>query len=152
MKLICATCGCDWKEYGKQYLRLSSEKIDYRCTKCKSKRKPIEYNIEDEMLKEEATLFPYKKEIKIKKEETNNKLHITCSSYHIKTLDDLISHSNIDTSIWEIDKFITNSWETTMSGKKSSTNCDQTYTNYQIKAWWKKKQPKQQQITYYNSY
>ena len=130
MNLICSNCNEDYHLVGKSYER-DNGKIDYWCTNCRSKKKPLSQKKSEKK----------QTEIKIKKEETKNTLHITCSSYNIKTLEDLISHSNIDTKIWEIDRFITNSWETTMSGKRSSTNKDQTYTNYQIKAWWKRKTP-----------
>lgn len=38
--LVCASCGADWDIHGKQYKRLFSDKVDYKCMSCKSKKKP----------------------------------------------------------------------------------------------------------------
>lgn len=43
IKKLCYNCGADWEVFGKEWKRTGSNKIDYRCSKCKSKRKPNEY-------------------------------------------------------------------------------------------------------------
>jgi hypothetical protein len=40
--LVCSSCGSDWEIHGKQYKRLFSDRVDYKCSACKSKRQPIE--------------------------------------------------------------------------------------------------------------
>ena len=41
IKLICPICSRDWKESGHSYKRNVGEKIDYYCTGCGGKKKPI---------------------------------------------------------------------------------------------------------------
>ncbi len=41
IKLVCHGCGEDWKEVGASYKRTMTNKIDYYCANCKSKRKPV---------------------------------------------------------------------------------------------------------------
>ena len=40
-KQICSGCGKSWKEYGMQWKRTNSNRIDYRCGNCGCKRTPI---------------------------------------------------------------------------------------------------------------
>ncbi len=40
IKLICRDCGADWNEFGNAWKRSGSNKIDYRCSKCRSKLVP----------------------------------------------------------------------------------------------------------------
>lgn len=51
----------------------------------------------------------------------------------VKTLDTFLSMTEVDLETWEVSKYTLNAWDVTMSGDKSSTDQDATYTNYQIK-------------------
>ena len=134
-KLICSNCMELWELVGREYIR-ENGKTDYFCTNCKSKRK---WQTEPEVgISEED---PDK--LSLKQEETKDTLHITANSYSLRTLEDLERHSEIDTSVWEIDRCITNSWEVTSKIKVGNAEEPQTFTNYQIKAWWKRKSPKE---------
>ena len=57
----------------------------------------------------------------------------------VKILDDFLVLCRVDLTAWEVDRYVLNAWDTTMSGHKSSTKIDSTYTNYQIKVWLKRK-------------
>ena len=79
------------------------------------------------------------KERQTEREESKNGLVLTVRSADIKTLDELIEYSDIDLNVWEVDRFIVNSWEVTISGEKTHSGDPETYTNYQVKAWLKKR-------------
>ena len=57
----------------------------------------------------------------------------------VKILNDFLELTKIDLKIWEVDRFSVGAWDTTMSGNKSSTKNDSTYTNYSIKVFLKKR-------------
>lgn len=54
----------------------------------------------------------------------------------IKILDDFLTQCNVDTEIYEVDRYLLNAWDVTM---KIDNTHGETYTNYQIKVWLKKK-------------
>ena len=60
---------------------------------------------------------------------------ITVKSFNIKTLDEALKVSKVDLKVWEVDRYVVNSWETTMGSKKTGTGKPETYTNYQVKVW-----------------
>lgn len=60
------------------------------------------------------------------KNETKEGISVSLKSYELKSVDDILKYAKIDTSIWEPDKVITNSW-----GSKK-------YPCYQIKVWLKR--------------
>lgn len=74
---------------------------------------------------------------------------VTTRSLNIKTLDDALRVSEVDLEVWEVDRYIINSWEVTMGtdveviGDPKNPTCwkrnPETYTNYQVKVWLKKK-------------
>jgi hypothetical protein len=66
----------------------------------------------------------------IETEDDGSTRTITAKSLDIRTLEDLIQHSNVDMSVWSVDKHVCNSWEVT-------TGDGRCYTNYQVKAWFK---------------
>jgi len=74
----------------------------------------------------------------ISKEFEKNKGLITIKSLRIKTLEDALRAAQVDTNVWEVDRYTINSWEVTM-GHKSTKVDPQTYTNFQVKVWLKKK-------------
>jgi len=57
---------------------------------------------------------------------------VTTNSLHIRTMEDALRVSKVDTTVWKVAKCKLNSWEVTISGKRSSTKTDSTYTNYQV--------------------
>jgi hypothetical protein len=67
--------------------------------------------------------------------------YISTKSWKITTVEDAIEKAGVDTELWEKDRYLINSWEVTMSGDKSSTKEDTTYTNWQVKVWLKRKVP-----------
>jgi hypothetical protein len=38
---VCPICGADWSVYGVEWLKSKRNSYDYKCKKCKSKRKPV---------------------------------------------------------------------------------------------------------------
>ena len=56
-----------------------------------------------------------------------------------KILSEFMAQGKVDMDIWEVNRYLLNAWDVTMSGDKSHTDSDTTYTNYQIKVWLKKK-------------
>jgi hypothetical protein len=75
----------------------------------------------------------------IKKDIGQDKATITTRSLDIKTLEDLLRVSEVDLDVWEVERHTVNSWEVTMGGDKTVSTHPETYTNYQVKAWLKKK-------------
>ena len=64
---------------------------------------------------------------KIEKEFSDNEINITAKSLDIRTLDDLLTESEVDLDVWEVVSHKVNSWEVT-------TKAGQCYTNYQVTA------------------
>lgn len=63
----------------------------------------------------------------------------TMQTDKVKILDEFLVLCKVDLSAWEVDRYVLNAWDVTMSGRKSSTGQDAAYTNYQIKVWLKRK-------------
>jgi len=66
---------------------------------------------------------------------------LTTRSANITTLAAALKYSKVDLTEWEVERHVINSWEVTLSGHRSSTQKDSTYTNYQVKVWLKRKVP-----------
>ena len=66
---------------------------------------------------------------------------LTTRSANITSLEAALSYSKVDLTEWEVERHVINSWEVTISGKRSSSKKDKTYTNYQVKVWLKRRQP-----------
>ena len=66
---------------------------------------------------------------------------VTVRSANITTLDAAIKFSKIDLTVWEVERYVVNPWETTMGRKNTGTGKAETYTNFQVKVWLKKKTP-----------
>lgn len=75
----------------------------------------------------------------VEKETTTDTQTITTRSEDITTLDDLLNYCDVDLNEYEVWKHTVNSWEVTMSGDKTLSGKPETYTNFQVKAWLKKK-------------
>jgi hypothetical protein len=70
---------------------------------------------------------------------SGDKATLTTRSLNIKTLEDALNCSNVDLESWEVDHYIINSWEVTMGCLTSGSNKPETFTNYQVKVWLKRK-------------
>lgn len=69
------------------------------------------------------------------KDFRGNNVVVTTRSLNIKTLEDALIAAEVDLNEWEVDRFIVNSWEVT-----STKDGPQTYTNWQVKVWLKRKE------------
>lgn len=64
---------------------------------------------------------------------------VTTRSLNIKTPAQALKVSEIDLEKWEIDRQVVNTWEVTMGAQKTATGKAETYTNYQVKVWLRRK-------------
>lgn len=87
--------------------------------------------------------------------ETIDSLHIELDGTPIRSLDALLKHCAVDTSVWEVDRFICNKWSVAMKqvdavttktkiNRVKQTRRTETVTPittdlYQVKAWFRKK-------------
>lgn len=69
-------------------------------------------------------------------EQTENARHIHLPSTRIHTLEQLIEHFEIDTRIWQVERFIANKWEV---GAKDTASVLKVEPLYQVKVWLKRK-------------
>ena len=99
------------------------KKQQYKCAECGSYKQPIKDN-------KTKTDFRFKEE--------NNKAEVsTKTKVRIKTLGDLIKVCEIDTSVWDIERWICNKWEVGVN----NDGVIETEPLYQVKAWLKKNKP-----------
>lgn len=75
----------------------------------------------------------------ISKEYGQNNGVIITKSLDIRTLEDALAEAEVNLDVWEVDRYIINSWEVTMGSANLRTGVPETYTNYQVKVWIKKK-------------
>lgn len=64
---------------------------------------------------------------------------VTTRSLDIKTVEDLLRIAEVDMAIWEVERHLINSWEVTVGGIKTGTGQCETFTNYQVKVWMKRR-------------
>lgn len=82
---------------------------------------------------------PFKKrEIEVIADDGDTRT-ITVRSLNVKTLEDALRVSKVDLKVWEVDRFKINSWEVTVGLKTSGTGRPETYTNYQVSVWLRRK-------------
>lgn len=67
---------------------------------------------------------------------------ITTRSLNIKTVEEALKIAEVNLEIWEIDRHLINSWEVTVGSRGTNTGKPETYTNFQIKIWLKRRNPK----------
>ena len=79
-----------------------------------------------------------KPDTKVEKNFTRDRGIITTKSLNIKTVEDALQEAEVDTVIWEVDRYIINSWEVTIGAKSANSEIPQTYTNWQVKVWLKR--------------
>ncbi len=77
----------------------------------------------------------------IKAEFADRTATLTTRSANIKTLADALRLSQVDLTVWEVERHEANSWEVTMGANKTNTNRPETYTNFQVKVWFRRIMP-----------
>ena len=78
---------------------------------------------------------------KIDADFQKDKAVITTKSLNIRTLEDALKEANVDLNVWEVDRHKVNSWEVTMKLKNGDKDNPQTFTNYAVSVWLKRKTP-----------
>jgi len=71
---------------------------------------------------------------------------VETNSPDIRTLEDALAAADVDLETWEVDRYVVNWWDVTVSARKADGATPETYTNYQIKVWLKRKAPSLHQI------
>jgi hypothetical protein len=64
---------------------------------------------------------------------------ITTKSLHIQTIPEAAEAAALDLEEWEVERGKVNSWEVTMGADKTLTGKAETYTNFQVTLWIKRK-------------
>jgi hypothetical protein len=59
--------------------------------------------------------------------------------YKITSLDQLLKTAKVDLNVWEVERYIINKWDVTMGAKGTGNGAPGVKTNFQVKAWLKKK-------------
>jgi hypothetical protein len=59
----------------------------------------------------------------------------------IRTLDQALAESKVDMEAWQVDRHVVNSWEVTIGGSQTKSGEPETFTNYQVKVWLKRRVP-----------
>jgi len=75
----------------------------------------------------------------VSKDFKGNSGIITVKSLNILTLEDALQIAVVDLEVWEVERFLINSWETTVGLRNSSSGKPETFTNFQVKVWLKRK-------------
>ena len=96
--------------------------------------KDLKQSVKDNVFEDTDT----KPDTNIEKNFTKDRGIITTKSLNIKTVDDALKEAEVDTAIWEVDRYVINSWEVTMGAKSANSDIPQTYTNWQVKVWLKR--------------
>lgn len=79
---------------------------------------------------------------KLTQEYDNNGLYIESKSTQIRTLGELLTVAQVDLDVWEVDRHTVNCWGVTMKGKDDEGGVVPVQaTNWQVKAWLKRKVP-----------
>ena len=135
----CKTCGGKTTApLNQNKLPASQEEIEfYLINKDKEKEVKNDQNV---------ALLQQEKEVKgarttattIDKSFSGDEANITTKSLDIRTLEELIDHSEVDLSIWEVVSHEERSWEVTMGGDKTASGKPETFTNYLVKAKFRK--------------
>lgn len=110
-----------------QHLNVHNAAVQYAIKKMELKK------AKKELKKAKPEILPISKtEDKIQYSEKGGVAEVSVEkSLKIKSLEELIRVAKIDLSVWEIERYVTNKWETTNSDGIS-------FENWQVKAWMKK--------------
>jgi hypothetical protein len=68
---------------------------------------------------------------------------VTTRSANIRTLEEALDAAKVDRVVWEVERYVVNSWEVTMGSKTSGTEQPETFTNFQVKVWLRRRIPKE---------
>ena len=90
------------------------------------------------------------KDEKIEKTFTKDSAIITTKSLKIKTVEDALREADVDLEDWEVDRYTINSWEVTIGAVKTNTVRPETYTNFQVKLWLKRKKSEMTEVVLSN--
>lgn len=80
------------------------------------------------------------------KDFSGNTGMVTTRSADIRTLEDALAAAEVDLDVWEVVRYVVNSWEVTMGAGASGTGKAETFTNFQVKIWLKRKEPQVQAL------
>jgi hypothetical protein len=80
---------------------------------------------------------------KIEKSFSQDSGTVVTKSFTIKTLEEALEYSNVDLELWEVDRYVINSWQVTSKSFGAKTN-------YQVKVWLKRKVPEKIDIALSN--
>lgn len=127
----CPNCASD--EFTKYGIRRKDNK-SYQRFKCKKCNR--EWSVLSDVSNDD---FNALKKVSIVSDFGKDSGTITTKSLNIKTLDDAILVSNVDMNIWDVDRYLINSWEVTCLVKTKDEELPKTFTNYQVKVFLKKK-------------
>lgn len=146
-KIICPDCGSDdikfmrYRKSEKYPYEYVSER--YYCLNQDCERESFSVRINEQPQEEEQSKSNsngYKYEEKKDSATIETDSFETNKTDKVKILDDFLGLCQVDLETWEVEKYTLNAWDVTMSGAKSSTNKDTSYTNYQIKVWLRRRQ------------
>jgi hypothetical protein len=76
----------------------------------------------------------------VEKNYKSTSVIVTTKSLNIRTVEDALKEAQVDMTIWEVDRHVINSWEVTVGAGNSGTGNPETYTNWQVKVWLKRKE------------
>lgn len=80
----------------------------------------------------------------LEKSYESNSCHVVARGLDVKTLDKAIEIAQVDLDLWYVDRHVINSWEVTGRNKSGKFG---TYTNWQVKAWLKRKSPQETSLS-----
>lgn len=126
-------CGYSWAELG-EFLNLNPD-IPYSDFSGDMVRSFCRRNLD---------FMDLRKENGIKGKETEhdyreNDAIVTIKSLKCLTLEDALRIGKVDLDVWEVERHVLNSWEVTMGSNKTNSGNPETYTNWQVKVWLRRK-------------
>lgn len=107
------------------------------------------YKIEQEKLRQaktkpnsKATDEPFVDEVAKDFSDKKGVGLVTTKSLNIRTVEDALRIAEVDMTIWEVDRHLINSWEVTIGARNAGGDACETFTNFQVKIWLKRKEQK----------
>lgn len=80
-----------------------------------------------------------KDERKFEHSESGDKASIHSVSDRIRTVEQALAHGEVDTAVWEVEKFTVNSWEAAAKVERDGEWRFETVTLWQVKVWLRRK-------------
>lgn len=84
---------------------------------------------------------PFVEEVSKDSDKKKGTCVVTTKSLNIKTVEDALRIAEVDMGVWEVDRHLVNSWEVTIGARNAGSDKCETFTNFQIKIWLKRKHP-----------